>query len=71
MSIIEKNPPPPFPKSFDQESVKLEGFFCKYNFDRIELNYYPLKKEISIDIDKNHKIKKHRTPNPQLPFSDN
>lgn len=71
MSIIEKNPTPPFPKGLDEESIKINIFFCKDNFDRITLNYYPLEKEISIDIFKNHKIKKHKTPKVQLPFKNN
>lgn len=68
MSIIEKNPPPPFPKNLDEENIRIRVFFCKIHFDRIELSYYISGKTIEIGIDKNHKIKKHKTPKPQLPF---
>lgn len=68
MRIIEKNLPPSFPKGLDEESVKINIFFCKDNFDRITLNYYTLDKFVKISIYKNHKIKKHKTPKVQLPF---
>jgi len=71
MSIVKKNLPPPFPKGLDEESIKVDVFFCKYNFDRIELSYYMSGRTLEIGIDKNHKIKKHITPNPQLPFQHN
>lgn len=68
MSIIENNPPPPFPKDLDEESIRIRVFFCKYNYDEINMDYYPETKKyptpssLSISITKNYKIKKHITP---------
>jgi len=72
MSIIQKNLPKPFPKNLEEEGVRIDVFFCKYNFDRITMDYYseniPIKGPVRISITKNHKIKNHQTPTPKPPF---
>lgn len=74
VGVLKKNPPKPFPKDIEDQSLRVRIFLYNSTENIIEMDYFPLgdvfspRGKISIAIGKNQNIKNPTAPTPQMHF---